>query len=56
MHLSFVLLISLLATGVNQGEPLPAINLDGTWTTPNVPSPQDWVLMLERAKDYSHFR
>jgi hypothetical protein len=26
-------------------------NIDGTWTTPNVPSPQDWVLVLERAKD-----
>ena len=23
---------------------------DGSWKTPNVPSPQDWVLVLERVK------
>ena len=23
---------------------------DGSWNTPNVPSPQDWVLVLERVK------
>ena len=27
-----------------------AITTDGTWKTPNVPSPQDWVLVLERVK------
>ena len=24
------------------------INISGTWTSPNVPTPQDWVLVLER--------
>jgi len=24
------------------------VNISGTWTSPNVPSPQDWVMVLER--------
>jgi len=26
------------------------VNISGTWTSPNVPSPQDWVMVLERVK------
>lgn len=28
-----------------------ATTIDGSWKTPNVPSPQDWVFVLERVKE-----
>ena len=26
------------------------VDISGEWTSPNVPSPQDWVMVMERVK------